>query len=153
MSFFVQFDELKLLKGHKYDYPSLYVLAMDILPIQASSVPCERIFSSAKETMTPRRNRIRPKLMEALQILKSAIKLADLDFTAGSDRESELKHLEFLMEEEVIIPEDIDRYTSSLEQRHEAEWAFVDSDEESVQLDLDEDFGSDGGSEDFSFSM
>ena len=33
-------------------YPTLFRLAMDILPIQGSAVPCERVFSSAKETMT-----------------------------------------------------------------------------------------------------
>lgn len=43
---------------------------MDILPTQASSVSCERLFSSSKETCTPRRNRISPELMEALQTLK-----------------------------------------------------------------------------------
>ena len=51
-------------------FPNLFRLAMDILPAQASSVPCERLFSSGKETHTPRRNRIQPKLMEALQALK-----------------------------------------------------------------------------------
>jgi len=43
---------------------------MDVLPAQASSVPCERLFSSGKETHTARRNRIQPKLMEALQALE-----------------------------------------------------------------------------------
>jgi len=43
---------------------------MDVLPAQASSVPCERLFSSGKETCTARRNRIKPNLMEALQALK-----------------------------------------------------------------------------------
>ena len=43
---------------------------MDVLPVQASSVPCEHLFSSGKETCTARRNRIQPKLMEALQALK-----------------------------------------------------------------------------------
>ena len=47
---------------------------MDYLPIQASSVPCERVFSSAKETDTLKRNRIHPMLMEALQTLKFSLK-------------------------------------------------------------------------------
>ena len=33
-------------------YPTLFRLAMDILPIQGSAVLCKRVFSSAKETMT-----------------------------------------------------------------------------------------------------
>jgi hypothetical protein len=55
---------------------------MDYLPIQASSVPCERVFSSSAETDTKKRNRIKPELMEALQILKFSLKKARLDFTA-----------------------------------------------------------------------
>jgi hypothetical protein len=55
---------------------------MDYLPIQASAVPCERAFSSSAETDTKRRNRIRPELMEALQVLKFALKKSRLNFTA-----------------------------------------------------------------------
>jgi hypothetical protein len=65
---------------------------MDFLPIQASSVPCERIFSSAKETNTAKRNRISPILMEALQLLKFSIKKERLNFTAGwMTSEAEMK--------------------------------------------------------------
>ena len=56
---------------------------MDYLPIQATSVPCERVFSSAKETDTARRNRISPVLMEALQLLKFTLKKERLNFTDG----------------------------------------------------------------------
>ena len=56
---------------------------MDYLPIQASSVPCERVFSSSAETMTKRRNRISPILMEALQMTKFFLKQERLDFTCG----------------------------------------------------------------------
>jgi hypothetical protein len=54
---------------------------MDYLPVQASAVPCERVFSSSAETDTKKRNRIKPELMEALQILKYALKKERLDFT------------------------------------------------------------------------
>lgn len=68
---------------------------MDILPIQASSVPSERVFSSGKETLTARRRRISPHLMEALQILKFSInKGRSLDFTKGLSWEDELKEIE-----------------------------------------------------------
>ena len=58
-------------------------MAMDHLPIQASAVPCERVFSSSAETGTKKRNRISPLLMEALQMLKFHLKKERLDFTAG----------------------------------------------------------------------
>jgi hypothetical protein len=55
---------------------------MDYLPVQASAVPCERVFSSSAETDTKKRNRIKPELMEALQILKFALKKERLNFTS-----------------------------------------------------------------------
>lgn len=54
---------------------------MDFLPVQASAVPCERVFSSSSETDVKKRNRIHPELMEALQILKFALKKERLSFT------------------------------------------------------------------------
>jgi hAT family C-terminal dimerisation region len=55
-------------------------MAMDYLPIQAMSVSCECVFSSAKETNTVKRNRISPVLMEALQLLKFLLKKQCLNF-------------------------------------------------------------------------
>ncbi|KAI6110236.1 hypothetical protein EV401DRAFT_2076074 [Pisolithus croceorrhizus] len=56
---------------------------MDYLPIQASSVPCEHIFSSSSETITKHCNHISQILMEALQMLKFFLKKEDLDFSKG----------------------------------------------------------------------
>jgi hypothetical protein len=56
---------------------------MDYLPIQASAVPCERVFSSAKETDTRKRNRLNSTLMEVLQTLKFSLKKERLNFTDG----------------------------------------------------------------------
>jgi hypothetical protein len=69
----------------KHQYPTLHQMAMDYLPIQASAVPCERAFSSGSETLTARRNRIEPSMMEALQMLKYALKRGGLrlNFTDG----------------------------------------------------------------------
>jgi hypothetical protein len=56
---------------------------MDYLPIQGMSVPCEHVFSSAKEMDTNKQSRMSPLLMEALQLLKFSIKKQHLNFTDG----------------------------------------------------------------------
>jgi hypothetical protein len=56
---------------------------MDHLAIQASSVPCERAFSSSSETDTVRRNRLSPVLMEALQMLKFGLTREPFNFSEG----------------------------------------------------------------------
>jgi hypothetical protein len=58
-------------------------MAMDYLAVQVTSVPCERVFSSAKETDTAKRNRISPLLMEALQMSKFWLKKQRLNFMDG----------------------------------------------------------------------
>lgn len=88
---------------------------MDIIPIQGSAVPCERVFSSAKETITARRSRISSELMEALQVLKFSIRKGQsLTFTAGTSRFEELNELEVLNTEEALIPVDIMAFIESL---------------------------------------
>ena len=67
---------------------------MDILSIQASSVPCKRVFSSSKETITARRNSLSPELVEALQLLKFSTKHGrGMNFTQGWDKEEEVANL------------------------------------------------------------
>src|SRR5712692_3226990 len=68
---------------NKVEFPTLFGIALDYLPIQASSVPCERVFSSAKETDTLKCNCIHPVLMEALQTLKFSLKKERFNFTGG----------------------------------------------------------------------
>ncbi|KAK1234003.1 hypothetical protein PQX77_002814 [Marasmius sp. AFHP31] len=60
----------------------IFALAMDILPVQGSSVPCKPLFSSAKLTKTNLRNRMSPHIMEQCLILKHGYKTeGPLDFT------------------------------------------------------------------------
>jgi hypothetical protein len=54
---------------------------LDYLPVQATSVPCERAFSSSGETDTKKRNRLNNDFMEELQILKFGYKKERLNFT------------------------------------------------------------------------
>jgi hAT family C-terminal dimerisation region len=86
-------------KIHQHTYPVLWKVARDILPTQASSVPCERVFSSSKQTTTPQRNALSPDMVEKLQILKFGLKQKQLDFTDGWIKQPEemiggLDHLE-----------------------------------------------------------
>jgi hypothetical protein len=73
----------RVLQSNCLTYPTIFAIAMDYLPIQASSVPCERVFSSSAEMDTKRRNRISPDLMEALQMLKFNLKKERINFMAG----------------------------------------------------------------------
>lgn len=105
------------MQEHQHQYPRIFRLAMDIIPIQASSVACERVFSSGKQTMTPRRSRISAKLMEALQILKFSIrkgaKDSPLKFTDMTWKE-ELTEFERLAQS--APPGDAEAYGRNLEE-------------------------------------
>jgi len=69
----------------------LFVMALDYLPIQASSVPWEHVFSSSTKTNTKRHNWIHPILMEVLQML--SLKKQCLNFMEGwAVSEDELKY-------------------------------------------------------------
>ena len=73
-------------------YSTLFAIAMDYLPVQASSVPCEQVFSSSAETDMHHRNHICPLTMEALQMLKFSLRKECLDFTTGwKTSEKEMK--------------------------------------------------------------
>jgi hAT family C-terminal dimerisation region len=76
------FKLLNCRQAHEHTFPTIFRIAIDYLPIQASAVPCEQVFSSSAETNTKKRNRIRPELMEAIQVLKFALKKSCLDFMA-----------------------------------------------------------------------
>ncbi|THH15527.1 hypothetical protein EUX98_g9453 [Antrodiella citrinella] len=68
-------------EAKQLEFPLLFRVAMDILPVQASSVPCEHVFSSSKETDTMRRSKLSPALIEILQILKYSFRQDRLTFT------------------------------------------------------------------------
>jgi hypothetical protein len=101
---------------HKHtQYPIMYAMALDYIPIQASAVPCERIFSSGKETLTTRRSRISQELMEQLQILKFAFKHNQkLSFTAGTDMESEINAMEGDIIAQSNVPEEVHSFIAML---------------------------------------
>jgi len=61
----------------------MYLVALDILPVQASSVACERVFSSSKEAITMCRNYLSVELMEVLQFLKYTYRQDRLNLMEG----------------------------------------------------------------------
>lgn len=69
-------------QAHHQRFPLLYCVALDILPVQASAVPSERVFSSGKETVTLKRANLAPPLMSGLQILKFSGRQDRLNFTS-----------------------------------------------------------------------
>src|SRR5260221_9259312 len=72
-----------LLRKYEHIYPVLFHLATDVLPAQVTAVPCERVFSSSKETCTLRRSRLGPTTIEVLQVLKYLYQRERLNFTRG----------------------------------------------------------------------
>jgi hAT family C-terminal dimerisation region len=61
-------------------HPLVLKVALDVLPVQASAVPCERVFSSSKETCVLRRSLLSAGMLEVLQVLKHHYKEERLDF-------------------------------------------------------------------------
>lgn len=59
---------------NREEYPLLYRVALDILPVPASAVASERVFSSSKETDRLRRSRLSGAMMEVLQVIKYSLK-------------------------------------------------------------------------------
>ena len=53
-------------------FPTLACIALDVLPSQASSVPCERLFSGTKQIAEDRRARLGATVFEELVIMGSA---------------------------------------------------------------------------------
>jgi hypothetical protein len=76
-------------------HPTFFAISLDYLLIQASVVPSEQVFSSSTETDTKKHNHIDLVLMEALQMLKFALKKSSLNFTEGwITAESEMQEQE-----------------------------------------------------------
>lgn len=62
---------------NKHIFPLLYHIVLDVLLVQASSVPCERVFSSRKDTdMAPRNSMLR-KMLEVFQVLNFVFRGSD----------------------------------------------------------------------------
>ena len=67
-------DVLKWWKNNQSQFPQLAAMARDVFSAVGTSTPSERAFSSSKETITDRRNRLGVKTVEALQLTKGMLK-------------------------------------------------------------------------------
>lgn len=100
---------------HATEYPTLARIALDILPIQASSVPCERLFSGGQEVATKRRAQLGAERFEEIQMTKFAWRDDIYDHAAFNSR----------------VVEEIDEMQTYRE--------MLNEDTEAAQWDMDED--------------
>jgi hAT family C-terminal dimerisation region len=83
-------------------YPTLGRIALDVLPAQASSVACERIFSGSKQIATDRRSRLGPEAFEQLVMMKSAWGPGLYDMAAWNTAQVEEVDIMFDFEEMLV---------------------------------------------------
>ncbi|KIL56845.1 hypothetical protein M378DRAFT_88744, partial [Amanita muscaria Koide BX008] len=112
-------DIIKLWQDIHVNYPTLGRLALNVLPVQASSVPCERLFSGSKQTASDRRARLGSDRFEELQLMKFAWRRNLTDIAAWNSQQVEEVDLdiadfqELLREEEDSLKwdrEDLDHF-------------------------------------------
>jgi hypothetical protein len=75
-------------------YPTLGQIALDILPCQVSSVPCEWLFSASKQVATDQRARLGGQHFEELQLMKFAWRHNIVNVAAWNSSEVEQVDLE-----------------------------------------------------------
>ena len=62
-------------------HPLVFKVALDVLPVQAA-VPCERVFSSSKESCVLRQSLLSTSVVELLKVVKHFYKDECLDLTS-----------------------------------------------------------------------
>ncbi|KIM34891.1 hypothetical protein M413DRAFT_79948 [Hebeloma cylindrosporum] len=103
-------------------YPTLARIALDVLPSQASSVPCERVFSGSKQIATDRRACLGSTVFEELVIMGSAWGPDLYDMAAWSTLQvEEIDSFDF----EAMLVEDND-------------FLAEEKDDESMTIDMDD---------------
>ena len=91
------------MKNFPDDFPTLGKISLDILPIPASSVPCERLFSGAKEVATEHCLCLGAEHFEQLQIMKSAWKNQIGDLVAVSTEAEVVDLRTFLLKMTLLL--------------------------------------------------
>ena len=109
------FTNLNGPKDHAHVYPTLARIALDILPSQASSVPCERLFSGTKQVATDRRASLGNIVFEEVTITKSAWGPGLCDVAAWNAAQmEEVTHLDLDFEQMLVEDGDQDEWDKSM---------------------------------------
>ena len=109
------FTNLNGTKDHAQVYPTLARIALDVLPSQASSVPCERLFSGTKQVTTDRRASLGPIVFEEVMITKSAWGPGLCDVVAwNAVQMEEVAHLDLDFEQMLVDDGDQDEWDKSM---------------------------------------
>ncbi len=98
-TYFVAFLDIHIFQQASIQLPVWAAIAWDYLPVMASSVSSEKIFSSSGITISKQRNHLHGDIVEALQILKSAFRHSNISY---------FKDLPTLKTEEDILDEEIE---------------------------------------------
>jgi hAT family C-terminal dimerisation region len=92
-------------------YPTLRRIALDYLACQASSVPCERLFSAGGEVATKRRARLGAVRFEELQMMKFAWRNNIGDLAAwNSSQVEEIEDEATQYEDMLVADQDLDEW-------------------------------------------
>ena len=109
------FTNLNGPKDHAHVYPTLARIALDILPSQASSVPCERLFSGTKQVATDRRASLGNMVFEEVTITKSAWGPGLCDVAAWNAAQTEeVAHLDLDFEQMLVEDGDQEEWDKSM---------------------------------------
>ena len=85
-------------------YPTLARIALDVLPSQASSVPCEQLFSGTKQIADERRSWLGDTVFKELALMKSAWGPELYDFVAWNAAQVE----EVMLDYEQLLLDNVD---------------------------------------------
>ena len=101
-------DPLSWWKANADEFPTLARMARDILSIPLTSVSVERIFSSAKDVIPYRRNRLSAKMIEQLLIAKSWHKKQSHEADSEEVPDAEIHEMDLLDSEflQQMVPQD-----------------------------------------------
>jgi hypothetical protein len=94
---------ISYLQEHVTNYPILSTIARDYLAVQGSSVPCEFVFSGAKEADTAQRRSMTPKVFSAIQIYRNSSRWERKKEAEENEEEMEAVKRRFDTEFDVIV--------------------------------------------------